>query len=567
MDEEMNFPNPVLRTDLPVKKPRWPKVLAALVGFALLCLVLMPQLLHTRLGKRLMRARLESRYNAEVAIQDFSTSWFGGTTAGQCWLKGGDGRVIGFNSLKSDISLWKLLRGNYTLGNCAVDGLIVDYVLDTGDGAHRDTYEKLTGALPRPAGAPPADLPRLSGKIALTNAQFNLYRGSTDPSTLRAVFQSVKFANISGQFDIPALDKPWNYQLTGAVGITGAERGQAFDSKGTLCLGDGGKLLPSRISVDATFTGQGVPTDLVPVMLPILTPDDAQTSFGSTFDRLSLSLKGTGGVLKLEIIEAASSHMQAHLQPTIDLNTTPATLTIASKGPADNLIDAAIPPGPARRAMAAVNPFVPYAGGGTAVLRIESLDMFLSSNWSAGSCKAELELHEVKLAPHADTAGPEASPGLPAQLALVTGDLSRTLTLQPMPVRFSMDGGTITIAPSTMGIGDAQITLSGNSTIEGTLRMNLGVASPPLMAAVPELASDAGLSLQVPLGGTVDAPKLNFDAAVRLLPSEAGRKVKDWIAKQFAALKARDADDSQRDNDRKIQELLKGFVPENATKP
>ena len=68
MDEEMSFPNPVERHDLPVKKPRWPKVLAGLAVVGLLVVVFLPQLLHTKPGKRLMRSRLESRFNAEVSI-------------------------------------------------------------------------------------------------------------------------------------------------------------------------------------------------------------------------------------------------------------------------------------------------------------------------------------------------------------------------------------------------------------------------------------------------------------------------------------------------------------------
>jgi len=111
MDEEMSFPNPVLRTDLPVKRRRWPRVLAAGGILFILCIAFLPQLLHTRIGRRILRAKLESKYNAEITMGDFSTSWFGGTTATQFWVKTPDGRIIGFNTLKSDLSLGKLLRG------------------------------------------------------------------------------------------------------------------------------------------------------------------------------------------------------------------------------------------------------------------------------------------------------------------------------------------------------------------------------------------------------------------------------------------------------------------------
>ena len=145
MDDELNFPNPVERHDLPIKKPRWPKVLAGVLITAVLGTVFLPQILHTRIGSRLLRSRLEARFAADVGFQSFSTSWFGGTSVTQFWIKSADGRVIGFNTFTSEMSLWKMLRGKYALGNCAVDGLIIDYMLDTGDDDHIIPADECTG--------------------------------------------------------------------------------------------------------------------------------------------------------------------------------------------------------------------------------------------------------------------------------------------------------------------------------------------------------------------------------------------------------------------------------------
>ncbi len=561
MEEELAFPNPVLRTDLPVKKPWWPKALTAVVGVGLLTVIFLPQILHTRVGKRIMRARLESRYNAEITIQDFSTSWFSGTTVGQMWFKTSDGRIVGFNTLTSDVSLWQLLRSKYVLGNCAVDGLIIDYVLDSGDDAHRDTYEKITGMLPRKFGSPPADLARLSGKIAITNSQLNFYRGKTDSSTLSATYQFVRFANIEGQFNIPALDQPWTYKLNGSTGLTGEERGQTFDSSGTICLGENGKLIASKISVDASFTGQGVPTDVVSVLLPVVTANDCHTSFGATFDRLNLKLKGTGGVLKLQIADAASPRLQAHLQPTIDLNSPLPSLKIDSRDPGDNLIAAGFPEGPARIAMACVNPLAANAAsGGTFVLRIESMDIPIAKIWVEGTAKAELELHDLKLTSRRSAGVSDSVRTLTEQLAIVSGDLNLSPAMQPMPIRFSLNAGSITVEPKTLAVGEAQITFSGESTAEGLLRMKVGVSSPQLLATT-------GVPLEIPLGGTVESPTLDIDGAIRVLPVETAEKMRDWTRRQSVALRARDADESQRDKDKKVKDMLKAFVPETAPKP
>ena len=82
----MSFPNPVERHDLPVKKRIWPRVLIGMAICTMLAIAFLPRILQTRVGRRLIRARLESRYNADVSLADFHTSWFGGTTASQFWI-------------------------------------------------------------------------------------------------------------------------------------------------------------------------------------------------------------------------------------------------------------------------------------------------------------------------------------------------------------------------------------------------------------------------------------------------------------------------------------------------
>src|SRR5205823_6771562 len=239
--------------------------------------------------------------------------------------------------------------------------------------------------LPRKPGSPPAPLANLSGKIQLTNAQVNLYRGQTDAATLHAVFQSVKFSNIAGDLDIAALDQPWNFKIDGNVGISGEERSQTFSSSGMLCLGQGGVCVPAAVKADATFKGAGVPTDLLPVIVPVMSGEDCRDAFGSTFDKLEIKLKGDGGALKLDVLaDSAGGRGHIHVQPTIDLKTPIATIAMTSANPDDNLIAGGIPTGPMRIAMARVNPFALYAERGTAVLRIASLEAPLSIAWPIG---------------------------------------------------------------------------------------------------------------------------------------------------------------------------------------
>jgi hypothetical protein len=563
MDEEMSFPNPVVRTDLLPGRRTWKRY--ALVGVLLigvLGVVFLPQVLHSRVGRRLLRARLEWKYNAEVSIQDFSTSWFGGTVVNQFWFKMADGRVIGFNVLKSDVSLWKLLRGNYALGNCAVDGLVVDFSFENADGRHSDTYELLTGLPPRTATSPPPLLARLSGKIALYNSQLNLYRNEVDPKTMNFRFQAVRFTNLTGQLDIPAgLDHPSTDNIEGAVGVTGEERGQTFESAGKLKLGEGGRMVLSAVQADATFGGKNVPTDIARVLLPLFAAEEYRSALGTTFDTIKLALKGDGGVLRLDV-SGCSAQAQVHAQPTFDLTAYPPLATMASKDPADNWISAALPAGPLHRDMGLVNPFAAEASGGSFVARITSLKMPVGRFWNNGAVNGELELHDAKIAVPPLPVGSDQPRTLAGQVAILSGELNSTLAVQSMPVGFALENGAITLTPTTFTLGTtAQVTLAGGSTMEGALKMRLGVTSPQLKALLPE----PGV-IEMPLGGTAAQPKLDVDAAMRVLPAEAAGKLKDWIAKQTGAVRARDSEAGLREQERKVREQLKAFSAEEEKK-
>src|SRR6185503_17810146 len=107
------------------------------------------------------------------------------------------------------------------------DGLVLEYVLDYGDPAHGDTFERFMHVPPRVPGTPPTVLSKLSGNITLSNSQLWLIRSETKPKTFQIESHSVKFTGLAGVFDIPALDQPWKFEVKGDAGLTAA---------GTLCL-------------------------------------------------------------------------------------------------------------------------------------------------------------------------------------------------------------------------------------------------------------------------------------------------------------------------------------------
>jgi hypothetical protein len=555
MDEEMSFPNPVMRTDLPVKRRHWKRYVAAVLVLGLLSVVFLPQILHNRIGRRLLRAKLEAKYNAEISIQDIETSWRGGTTLTQFWIKGTDGRVIGCSTLKSDVSLWKLLRGKYELGKCDVDGLVVDWVFDSGDDAHRDTYERLTGALPWKPGMPPTALARLTGDVTITNGQINFYRGETDPRTLNAVYQTVRFTGVNGKFEIPSgLDKPWKYQLDGNVGLSGEERNQTFDTGGTVCLGENGALTPQGIMVDATAKAANVPSEIVGVLLPLVTSKDYKAAFGPSFDRVDLALSGGNGVLTLDVKELASPLAQIHLKPVFDLKTFPTTVTV-SEG-SENVITTSLPNGPVRRGLATVNPFVLQASSGKVVLKIKALDVPMVRQWWTGTGRAQVEFQDLKLPDTRELLLNSYPRSLAGQVGLVSGDATATPTVQSPAMDFSIDNGTITLSPVTMQVGAATVGLKGASTVEGDLKMTLSIASPAMVAEVSDVPKGG---VVMPLTGTVDKPNVQIEQATASLPPPAATKFKAWVDKELATLRARDEEAAQKEKERQVQEMLKTY--------
>ena len=536
MDEEMSFPNPVVRTDLPVKKRIWPKVVVALVLTVILSVVFLPQILNNRIGRRIFRAQLEGKLHSDMAIGGMHCSWFGGTTATQVWIKSADGRSIGFNSLKCDMSLSQMLRGKYALGNCEVDGLVIDYVLDIGDDNHHDTYELMTGAVPRGPNSPPSALSTLSGNIKLTNAQLSLSRQFTDPVKLVQGSQTIRFVGLDGEFKIPSLDQPWTYKLEGTTGTTGEERGDNCKSSGTICLGKDGLLTPANISVDATFDGNDVPTNLAAVFLPMISADDARTGFGNSFDRVKATLKGTGGVLQLNIIEAASSIAQVHLQPTIDLNTQPSTLKIFSKSPEENQITAAFPTsrGPVRRGLTCINPFAASAVSGTVVLKIESLEMSVSRTWEKGSAKATLDFHDLAMPAKYDIPSSELPKDFAAQIALITGRTDAGEIILQASHRFTMELGEIALTPTDFTFSGTPMSVTGTSYTSFTEGKSMALK---LKVACPILAGSA--SATIPVVGKPDRPMLNLDAAKSDLPIDTARVLRETRDKHLASLRAK----------------------------
>lgn len=519
MDEDMSFPNPVERNDLPVKKARWPKILGVLLVLGFLFVALLPQFLHTRIGRRFIRAKLESKFAGEIVLEDFHTSWFGGTTASQFWLRGVDGRTVGCSSFKSDkLSLWKLLRGKYDLGHCTIDGLILDYTFDVGDAGHGDSYEKLTGALPRTATTPPTALSKLSGQITLTHAQVTLYRNELDPTRLVAVGHPVKFANLSGTFDIPTLDGPWKFNLTGENNLAIA---------GTVSLGRGGLLLGDAVAADVTASTDGIPTDICAVLLPQVNVADCRSALGDSFNHAEVAVKGSGGNLNVSI-EASSQDARINLSPVFDVKPFPARVTLEST--AANTIRCNLPRGYAGTQLALANPILADAIDGKLTLHITSLDGPFARTWITGNATATLEARNVKIASRHGS--------ISDQVAGIVGSMPSSIA--EVAQSLALSNGIVSTKPATFPFADAQITLAGGANVvSGKLNFGLTISNAAITTAL-------AAPLTIPLTGTATHPSLETD-------SIADAKLRNWLSQQAAAFHEKQERAEQKEVDKEIQ--------------
>jgi hypothetical protein len=558
MDEEMNFPNPVERHDLPVKKPVWPKVAVIAGVFLLLGTLFLPRILATRVGRRMVRARLESKFNAEVSLQDFHTSWFGGTTASQFWIKAADGHVVGFRSLRSDrLSLFKLLRGKFDLGNCAIDGLIVEYDFDTGDAGHPDTYQLITGAGPALAGAPPAALARVTGNITVTDGQLNLFRNRLD-AEMRASLAQTHFANVMGKFDIPALDQPWHFTANGMVSVTGTGRGAPFRASGDICLGKNGVMSPADISVQAKATGTGVPSDLAAVLCSVVDVQDCHGAFGDEFDRVDVEVNGSGGLITLNVKDASSARAQVAVAPKFDLRNTPAAVSLDAAS--SNTITCAMPHGAIGTAVTGVNPLISGAEDATLVLHLTDVEVPLSrTQWVFGTAHGTLQVRDVKWP---EVAG--VTTDLVMQLAAMTDATVTGRSLQCKAEPLELSGGVVTIGATPMQWGDAAVTLSGTCSVDGQLNLTAGVKSAKLAQIVGAKAMPSG-GLAMAIRGTDAHPQLDMDSMMRKLPAEVAAKLQDWLNNQAAMAQRRDSETQQREKEKQVQDLVKQFSPDHPT--
>ena len=304
LEQEMNYPNPVERSDLPVKRRRWPRILAGGAVLLLLVIVFLPQILSSRVGRKFVVSYISGLTNSPVTVESVSTSWFGGTSIRHLTIKDPMGRRIGFKNFHCEASLWKLLSGRFELGDCTIDDLNIEYVIDDGRG--RNTFdfmdETTQGTTPPPPPKPSSkELPRIRGNIKINGGTLVLWRGTVQPKLFDVTWEKARFADLKGEFDIKSLDQPWKYSISATSTDDGQNQAGTIASSGTADLGENGKFDYDALSFDMIVDGVNVRAGpLGAVVIPTSNNHEIRQIFGAVVQTLKVVAKATDGVIQIQ---------------------------------------------------------------------------------------------------------------------------------------------------------------------------------------------------------------------------------------------------------------------------
>ncbi len=508
MDEEMNFPNPVVRTDLPTRRRKLPRVLMGVAALGLLTIVFLPQILSSKVGRKFVVSYLTGKTNSVVTLESFKTSWFGGTSATFLSIADPMGRRMGFKSLKCQASLWNLLRGKYKLGETVIEGLNFDYVINDGRGS--DSFERMKA--PPPDGAPAGGggsslLPELSGKITINSGTIVLNRGTVQPKLYDVTWEKGRLENVEATFDIQALDKAWTYTFSADTVEGNAERG-TLSSAGTVDLGENGQADAKKLKLDLTINGEKVRVgSLGAALFPASTPQDMREALGDVLDKIDIAVKAADGTVTFARCDASGPVARVSIKPTIDLAATPAVMGMADSA---GTISMGVSKSLADGWLVYLNPFFRDAvgGRGSVTLTIEQLRLPLDKQAAkSAAAQGHLTAKDVILDRKDEMTQAQALPeNLASQLALLTGDAQKEVVLG-VDGRFSIAGGQVVMtAPMLTSVHDTTLMLEGSTELEtGNVKLLAALGNAP---AITSRLQNSRPGVAIPIGGTIRQPQL-----------------------------------------------------------
>jgi len=541
MDEEMSFPNPVVRTDLPTRKRRWPRVLMGLAAMGVLTIVFLPQILSSKVGRKFVVSYISSKTNSPVTLESFKTSWFGGTTVNFLTIYDPMNRHMGFKSFTCKAGLFNLLRGKYKLGDTVIEGLNVDYMVDDGRGA--SSWDLLKG----PPGEGGGFFSNLSGKIQINSGTVTLFRGTVQPKYFNTTWQQAKIDNFEATFDVQSLDK-WSYTFS-ADPRDESGTGGTITSSGSIDGGNG---------IDLTVAGENIRVGpLGAAILAGTTPEDIRQTLGAALTKVDIAIKTLAGKMKFEKCDITGSAAAIHAQAAIDQTASPAVLEMEGAG---STISLGVSNRLASQGLVYFNPFFREAvsGSGKVELVIEKLSVPLNKQWNktmsaTGSIKAKgLSLNRRDEM----GSGVTLPDNLASQLALLTGDSEKNVPFD-VDGPFSIADGSLKVSGMRTVVGDT------TSMIEGAIDLDSGAISMIAnLASAPRITShfqgkDLGARIGIAIGGTILHSQMDVLNLKGELTEASVASLNEEINQQITRMRAKESLRMMQKSQNEVEEILR----------
>jgi hypothetical protein len=575
MDEEMNFPNPVVRTDLPTRRARWPKIVAGVLGLGLLVLLFLPQIVSSKVGRRFAVAYISGKVNAPVTVEGVQTSWFGPTSIRFLSIVDPMGRRIGFKSLTCKASLWGLLRGRYHLGETVIDGLHVDYVVDDGKGSDTwDRFQKPAGAAPAPAG--PAKLAPFSGRITINSGTIVLHRGTVQPKLYNTTWESGRLEAVAATLDVPqGWDRPWKYTFDAETVEGEAPRG-TISSAGTVDLGVGGRGEAKNLKLDVTLTGRNVLTGgLGAALVPGGTlPQDVRYALGPVLATLDVAVKAADGQLAVERCEAVGPYANVKLRLAADLNATPAVLSLAGAGGAGEgslaaepgVISLGVSKRLAAECLVYLSPFFREAAGGhgNVMVTLEQARVPVGRQWfKTATAKGRLTARTTLERFDEMTSAQQIPENAASQLALLTGDEDPRVAMT-VEGPFAVAEGKVVVSGMQTTVRGTTLRVEGATALEtGAIAQSAVVEKSAEIAGVGgSAAAEGGGGMAIAIGGTIVRPELGVLSVRGPALAEASRAaMNERIAAQVGRMRSQETKRLMQKSQAQVDEILRPLQP------
>ena len=555
----MNFPNPVTRTDLPTQRRKLPRVLMGVGALFILGLVFLPQILSSKVGRKIVVSYLSAKTNSTVTLGSFKTTWFGGTSVQFLSIADPMNRRIGCKSLTCKASLWNLLRGKYKLGDAEIEGLNLDYVINDGRG--RDTFDRMRDPTPdaAPGGPPDRSLPDLSGKIVVKSGTIVLHRGTVQPLLYDVTWQQGQLQNVQAQLDIQSLDKPWTYTFSADVVEGDAERG-TINSSGTVDLGENGQEDPKALTMDVKLTGENVRTGMLgAALIPAATPTEVRQALGDVLDKVDLAVKASNGVITIAQCDANGRGAHVHVKPKFDVSVNPPMLAVEGEA---STVSLGVSNRMAQEWLVYLCPFFREAVGGRGVvnLTVEELHVpLVRQGGKAATARGRVDAQHVVLARKDEMTASQTLPdNMASQLALLTGGAETEMPLQ-VDGAFSASNGRIVVSPMRTTVGETVLSLEGTTEIEsGAIQMAATLASSPAITSILKVSKP---SLSIPIAGTVQKPEMSVFNVKGDLTDASYKTLNDAINDQITRMRAKETQRLMQKSQNQVEEILRPLQP------